>query len=617
MVSNLLADAYENCFGASVRAQDRPKLIAGLFDHESETPFHTRALTSHASHAHESKKSTPDPTNCAPTRNASWTTTSKSHSTDDNTVMASVEDYRYFLDELNELNMLVTRAATDEEYANSVKKLYMSFQQLNRALRTDEENIKEQLNRINSMLKGQQFGPQGGRLSLDVTFSPIDRQFETTLSRILSKLEDWTRNASDNPTETRKAFNNCETFVNRLHNELDKIHDTNGIKSIRRTQPRPTRTQLILRNRAPRQRPRRTHQLHRRKIRRSPPRTHLIRLRRSPHLPPRRRPHRTPHLHHALPRRSTHQSRRPLHQTRSPYYPDSASKSSSPPRKAKPRKSSTSPTEHTSHTKTHPPATHTYRNSTAKPSHRTKHSPPPHPRNQQRRHNPWQRPEAPPTATSTANSTDTSPTISPSTCMTPTPPTVAQNHPITQTSRTRSPLHAHPCPRRSHPQLGTTTPLRNQRKTKIISNGIVRQTSQLIDSVTIPDLNTAPQHHHTTNTQTLPTRTPTRTHHHQPIQPRLQHLHKHRQNPQKPRRHRLQPRHTNRTLLCQPQHRKHDPTHGPHPRIQRKMARQNNIKPLQSNLQTPQTRTTSPQRPPRRNPTLRPPRTPQPTQTSS
>ena len=81
------------------------------------------------------------------------------------------------------------------------------------------------------MLKGQQFGPQGGRLSLDVTFSPIDRQFETTLSRILSKLEDWTRNASDNPTETRKAFNNCETFVNRLHNELDKIHDTNGIKA--------------------------------------------------------------------------------------------------------------------------------------------------------------------------------------------------------------------------------------------------------------------------------------------------------------------------------------------------------------------------------------------------
>ena len=44
------------------------------------------------------------------------------------------------------------------------------------------------------------------------------------------------------------------------------------------------------------------------------------------------------------------------------------------------------------------------------------------------------------------------------------------------------------------------------------------------------------------------------------------------------------------------------------------MARQNNIKPLQSNLQTPQTRTTSPQRPPRRNPTPTPRHTtPQPT----
>ncbi len=232
MVSNLLADAYENCFGASVRAQDRPKLIAGLFDHESETPFHTRALRNIARIARTRIQEIDARSNQlrADTERI-MDDYLKNHSTDDNTVMASVEDYRYFLDELNELNMLVTRAATDEEYANSVKKLYMSFQQLNRALRTDEENIKEQLNRINSMLKGQQFGPQGGRLSLDVTFSPIDRQFETTLSRILSKLEDWTRNASDNPTETRKAFNNCETFVNRLHNELDKIHDTNGIKA--------------------------------------------------------------------------------------------------------------------------------------------------------------------------------------------------------------------------------------------------------------------------------------------------------------------------------------------------------------------------------------------------
>lgn len=231
MVSNLLADAYDSCFGASVHAQDRPKLIAGLFDHENETPFHTRVLRNISRIARTRIQEINARANQlrADTERI-MDDYLKNHSTDDNTVMASVEDYRYFLDELDELNMLVTRAATDEEYSNSVKKLYMSFQQLNRALRTDEENIKEQLNRINSMLKEQQFGPRGGRLSLDVTFSPTDRQFETSLSRILSKLEDWTRNATNNPTETRKAFNNCETFINRLNNELEKIHDANGIK---------------------------------------------------------------------------------------------------------------------------------------------------------------------------------------------------------------------------------------------------------------------------------------------------------------------------------------------------------------------------------------------------
>ena len=231
MVSNLLADAYDNCFGASVRTQDRPKLIAGLYDHDNETPFHTRALRNISRIARTRIQEINARANQlrADTERI-MDDYLKNHSTDDNTVMASVEDYQYFLDELDELNMLVTRAATDEEYANSVKKLYMSFQQLNRALRTDEENIKEQLNRINSMLKGQQFGPRGGRLSLDVTFSPTDRQFETSLSRILSKLEDWTRNATNNPTETRKTFNNCETFINKLNNELEKIHDTNSIK---------------------------------------------------------------------------------------------------------------------------------------------------------------------------------------------------------------------------------------------------------------------------------------------------------------------------------------------------------------------------------------------------
>ena len=68
--------------------------------------------------------------------------------------------------------------------------------------------------------------------------------------------------------------------------------------------------------------------------------------------------------------------------------------------------------------------------------------------------------------------------------------------PLRKTIRLPKQPNSKPITRTSAPKTkpsatGTTTPLRNQRKTKIISNGIVRQTSQLIDSVTIPDLNTA------------------------------------------------------------------------------------------------------------------------------
>lgn len=369
MVSNLLADAYDNCFGASVRTQDRPKLIAGLYDHDNETPFHTRALRNISRIARTRIQEINARANQlrADTERI-MDDYLKNHSTDDNTVMASVEDYQYFLDELDELNMLVTRAATDEEYANSVKKLYMSFQQLNRALRTDEENIKEQLNRINSMLKGQQFGPRGGRLSLDVTFSPTDRQFETSLSRILSKLEDWTRNATNNPTETRKTFNNCETFINKLNNELEKIHDTNSIKEYgaRNLDPRVRSSfyAIVHHTNAPDERISSTGGKSGGALQEltsfvygAASSTYSAET--SPHTPP------------TLRSSSTKHSSKPTAATpnaHSPYCHDSASKSSSPPQKAKPRKSSTSPTEHTWHTRTQPPATHTCRNLTARPT---------------------------------------------------------------------------------------------------------------------------------------------------------------------------------------------------------------------------------------------------------
>ena len=231
MVSNLLADAYENCFGTSVHAQDRPRLIAGGTDREGSMPFGERVTRNIGRIIRVRIQETDERAGKLRTDTETAMADYLSHhAAEDDTVTASVEDYRYYLDELNMLNMLVTRAATDEEYVNSVEKLYMSFQQLNRALNTDEENVREQLVRINGMLKDQQFGPRGGRLSLGVKFGDVDRQFRRSLGGIMSKLDDWTRKGRDNPIETRKAFKGCEPFVGRLRDELVKIHDTNGIK---------------------------------------------------------------------------------------------------------------------------------------------------------------------------------------------------------------------------------------------------------------------------------------------------------------------------------------------------------------------------------------------------
>ena len=230
MVSNLLADTYETCFDTS-RPQERPQRIAGGFDREGTAPFDVRVLRRIGNTVRARLQQIDErAVQLRADTERAMGDYLKHHSTEGDTVMASVEDYPYFLEELKNLNMLVTRAATDEEYANSVEKLYMSFQQLNRAFNTDEENVREQLDRINGMLKGQQFGPRGGRLSLHVDFHPIDRQFKSSLGRIMSKLDDWTRNARSNPMETRKAFAGCETFIGRLQAELGQIRDTNGIK---------------------------------------------------------------------------------------------------------------------------------------------------------------------------------------------------------------------------------------------------------------------------------------------------------------------------------------------------------------------------------------------------
>ena len=114
-------------------------------------------------------------------------------------------------------------------------------------------------------------------------------------------------------------------------------------------------------------------------------------------------------------------------------------------------------------------------------------------------------------------------------------------------------------------------------KTRIVSSGLVQQKSPLIDSVTIPDLDTA------LRIATKQTRERYLREH-----DRMSALAKEfglepanamnvAKTLQRPRRHRLPPRHPSRPLLRKPRLPHHDPTHGAHPRIQRQMARRTQL----------------------------------------
>ena len=388
MVSNLLADTYETCFDTS-RPQERPQRIAGGFDREGTAPFDVRVLRRIGNTVRARLQQIDErAVQLRADTERAMGDYLKHHSTEGDTVMASVEDYPYFLDELKNLNMLVTRAATDEEYANSVEKLYMSFQQLNRAFNTDEENVREQLDRINGMLKGQQFGPRGGRLSLHVDFHPIDRQFKSSLGRIMSKLDDWTRNARSNPMETRKAFAGCETFIGRLQAELGQIRDTNGIKEYgaRNLDPRVRSSfyAIVHHNDLPDERISSTGGKSGGALQELTSFVYgaaLIYLLGGDLTG--KPTYTTLFLDEALIKADGRYTKRAL-----TVLPRLASRSSYPRRKAKPPKSSASQTRRTWHTRIPQPATRTCRSSTASRQRKPKHKTPPSSRrNPRRRHN--------------------------------------------------------------------------------------------------------------------------------------------------------------------------------------------------------------------------------------
>ncbi|WP_236036860.1 ATP-binding protein [Bifidobacterium simiiventris] len=149
---------------------------------------------------------------------------------DDDALTATVADYRYYEQELDSLSHLAANDATEAEYANCLHKLYWDVLTLQRTLKSDEATIKEQLSRINSMLTGQQFGPKGGRLSLNITVRPPERAFGTALRRMSETLTSWQQQSGADVIALRKTFRSCRPFVDMLHDQLAQVKDSAGIK---------------------------------------------------------------------------------------------------------------------------------------------------------------------------------------------------------------------------------------------------------------------------------------------------------------------------------------------------------------------------------------------------
>lgn len=230
-LSNQLADVYEAAYGVSSSENRAALIVSGAFGGGNET-YADRILRSVGNAIRKRIVSLDDQAGVmranVETRMADYLET---YAPDDNTVIASVEEYRFFVEELRSLDMLSTRKATDEEYVNSLDKLRMSFMQIARAVDTDAKRIDEQLDRINAMLEGQQFGPRHGSLSIDVDVRRPDHEFVGLMKNTIGDLTDWKQSDQNDPAATRKMFAKCRPLIERLQQELGQVRDTNGIKS--------------------------------------------------------------------------------------------------------------------------------------------------------------------------------------------------------------------------------------------------------------------------------------------------------------------------------------------------------------------------------------------------
>ncbi|MBW3088160.1 hypothetical protein KIH77_05375 [Bifidobacterium sp. 82T24] len=238
-VSAMLDSAYESNFAGIVNHDDRSRIIVGVgADALAGETFEQRVQEKMRESVSRTVSSL---TEVMSSRKADTETRMSAYldlyAHDDDALAARVEDYRYYRDELSDLERLTASAATGEEYANSLDKLLMDFTQINRAIDTDANDIGDQLDRINAMLDGQKFGPRLGSLSIGADVRRPERSFTARLKRVIGLLDEWKERSQTSQVDSaayasaaRKTFSSCSGMITMLRHELDLVHDANGIR---------------------------------------------------------------------------------------------------------------------------------------------------------------------------------------------------------------------------------------------------------------------------------------------------------------------------------------------------------------------------------------------------
>ncbi|NEG55514.1 ATP-binding protein [Bifidobacterium platyrrhinorum] len=230
--SALLAEAYERRFAGLTDATLRAHMIIGAGAHTDGKPFPQRVVDGVVADMAASIEGLEARTKAArsvvETKMGSY---KAMYDQDDDALTATVEDHRYYLDELEGLSRLTAQSVTGSEYRRCLEQLRMGLLTVKRAIDTDAGDIRDQLDRINAMLDGQRFGPKHGSLSLHADVRRPDRVFSSRLAHAIASLDGWKSSGRNDVDEMRSIFVSCAPMIGLLRDQLAQVRDANGVKS--------------------------------------------------------------------------------------------------------------------------------------------------------------------------------------------------------------------------------------------------------------------------------------------------------------------------------------------------------------------------------------------------